>query len=96
MPISEHRECEVCHRVRDVMVFSSPFVAMSFANCNECLHKPAEPELVFKYLLEEVADGDPSKLDRCIQTWYTWMDGKYVHWNTYVHIMRQRKDNVDS
>lgn len=79
------RECEVCHRNRQVWVCASAFAPMSHAICTECLQKPAEPLGSFTYLLEDVAGGDPSKLSPELKNWYTWKDGKYVHWTTFVH-----------
>jgi hypothetical protein len=77
--------CDVCRRERKVGVCSSPFGPMSFAYCQECLAKPAEIATIFAYLYDDVAGGDPSKLDKSIKNWYTWIDGRYVHWDNYVY-----------
>jgi hypothetical protein len=64
------------------MVCSSAWGPVSYANCTECLHKPAEPLATFAYLYDELG---PDRVDKRISNWYTWIDGKYVHWTTYVH-----------
>lgn len=87
----EHRECEVCHRIRDVWVCSSAFAAMSHAICRECLQKPAEPLFIFGFLLEDVANGDPANLDPSIRNWYTWDKDRYIHWDTFVHNHKEGK-----
>ena len=78
-------ECECCGRERDVAVVSSAYGPVSFALCLECLQRPAEPVSVFKYLYDDVAQGDPSRLDASVKNHYTWIDGKYVHWDNYVY-----------
>lgn len=76
--------CDCCERERPVAVCASPHGPMSYAICQECLARPAEPQSFFAYLYDDVAQGDPSRLDPSIKNWYTWIDGKYVHWTTYV------------
>jgi hypothetical protein len=39
----ENRECEVCHRIRDVWVHSGSLGPYSIASCRECLEHYAEP-----------------------------------------------------
>lgn len=82
--------CEICGRERQIAVLASPFGPISHATCLECLQKPAIDEATMEYLLTHVAKGDPSKLKDGIMNWYTFVDGKYIHWNTWVHLRKQR------
>lgn len=84
-------ECGVCHRDRRVTVVASPFGPVSHAICEECLQRPAEPLGTFEYLYDDCAHGNPDVLDKSIKNWYTWIDGKYVHWDNYVY---RRKSDV--
>ena len=86
--------CDVCGRSRATNVCSSPFGAMSFAYCTECLQKPAEVLFVFEYLYNDVAGGDPSRLASEIRNWYTWIDGKYVHWDNFVWRKKNSKEKT--
>jgi hypothetical protein len=84
--------CDVCGRERATHVCSSPFGPVSFAYCADCLNKPAEVRSIFDYLYDEVAKGDPSQLSPEIRNWYTWIDGRYVHWDNYVFRRKQESD----
>jgi hypothetical protein len=64
---------------------------MSSAYCADCIAKPAETLSVFDYLYDDVAGGDPTKLTPQIRNWYTWIDGKYVHWDNYVWRRKNEK-----
>ena len=87
-------KCECCHREGPTGVASSAFGAVSHAYCLECFQKPAEPLYMFVYLLDDVAGGDPSKLTPEMKNWYTWIDGRYVHWSNFVIMWREGKINV--
>lgn len=90
-------ECEICRRKREVAVVASPFGPLSHAICTECLGKPAESRATFDYLYDDVAGGDPTKLDKSIHNWYTWIDGRYVHWHNYVlRRQREKEDEASS
>jgi hypothetical protein len=84
--------CECCDRDRPVAVIASPFGPASYATCKECLQRPAEPKAVFDYLYDEVAKGRPTELSKHLKSWYTWIDGKYVHWDNYV--LRRKSENA--
>jgi hypothetical protein len=79
--------CDVCSRNRDVAVCASVFGAISHAICVECLQRPAEPLSSFKYTYDTVG---PDNVASWVRNWYTWIDGKYVHWDNYVW---RRKNN---
>lgn len=78
--------CDVCSRQRDVAVVASVFGAMSHAICKECLQRPAEPIYCFAHCYDSVG---PDNVAKWVRNWYTWIDGKYVHWDNYVW---RRKD----
>ena len=83
--------CEVCSRKRPVGVLASAWGPVSQANCQECLQKPAEPLSTFEYLYETLG---PDKVDPRIRYWYTWIDGRYVHWDNFV--LRKKSENAGS
>jgi len=56
---------------------SQPF---SCAYCAECAAAGADPEWIFKYLLEDVACGDPSKI---VEGLVTYKDGKYISFHEW-------------
>jgi len=56
------------------------FHGMSRDICNECLFKPATELRIFE---KELSSGNP---DPFLKNWYTWIDGKYVHWETFRHL----------
>ncbi len=71
-------ECSVCFRQKHVVPAISAFTRESKPLCAECLQRPAESLGVFRVQLEA------SKPDPLIKKWYTWIDGKYVHWDNFV------------
>jgi hypothetical protein len=74
--------CDVCGKP-SIGVASSSFGAVSWAFCKECVSKPAEPECMFCYLYDDVSDKGEGLKDE-VNTFYTFIDGKYVSWPDYV------------
>jgi hypothetical protein len=74
--------CEICRRSRSVGWAISAFDGVRHLTCNECLMKPAETLALFEAQLK-LKTPDPA-----LKNWYTWMDGKYVHWTTFVHLRK--------
>lgn len=77
-------KCDVCERERETRVAASPFGPISFAYCQECIQKPAEPLLTFNYLYENVSSDQGRDLHESINNWFTWLNGQYLSWPDYV------------
>ena len=77
-------KCDVCGRSPASGVASSPFVAMSFAYCHDCLEKPADCESVFAYLWEDVANFDLTGLHSAVFRYHTWRHGRYWRFRDWV------------
>ena len=78
--------CDVCGRLA-AGVASSAFGAVSWAFCQECMLKPAEPLPAFQYLYDDVSDHGEDVRNE-VNLFFTWIDGRYVSWPDYVD-MRQ-------
>lgn len=56
---------------------------MSWAFCQECANKPAEPLCMFEYMFDDVSDyGDGLRQE--MNSFYTFKDGRYISWPEYV------------
>jgi hypothetical protein len=68
--------CDVCRRSPVVGVASSPLGPVSFAYCEECLVRGAQPMYLASFLVE-----DAGGLQNCAE-WLAslpvWKDGKYT------------------
>lgn len=77
----------MCNINEEVGVASSPFGAASWAYCLECLQKPADPEVMFTHLYEDVSDRGEG-LHEAVNYYYTFKDGQYLSWPDYVKLRR--------
>lgn len=70
--------CDCCFREEKevVGVFSSSLGAVSWAFCQECLDKIAEPECMFDYMHDFVSDNLGGLAEWC-QQFTTFKDGRY-------------------
>jgi hypothetical protein len=84
-------KCNVCGK-KALGVACSAFGAVSFAYCVECLQKPADAEMMFAYLYEDVSDKGEG-LHESINNYYTWKDDKYISWPEYVALRRAEEGN---
>lgn len=71
--------CDCCKRGPVVGVASSGFGAVSFAWCAECLAQPAEPEMMFEYLYDDVGSKGEGLIPQ-LDGWSTWSEGSYIKW----------------
>ncbi len=71
--------CDVCSKSA-VGVASSSLGAISYAYCNECLLRYAEPVTAFE-ITYEVTSGDVADW---VRTLTTFIDGKYLTWDEWV------------
>jgi len=77
-------KCDCCLReVGETFVCSSAVGPASFAYCNECLRRNAEPELSFHYLYDFVS-SDGEGLHEGIKSLCTYKAGAYVTWEDWV------------
>lgn len=74
-------KCDVCGQPA-IGVASSSFGAISFAFCETCVRKPAEPFIMFEYLYDEVSTNGEGLIN--LDYYYTFKDGKYITWPEYV------------
>lgn len=88
-------KCDVCGKNESAGVASSAFGAVSWSYCRECLHKPAEPELMFLHLFENVSDNGEGLAD-FVQEYWTFRDGRYVSWPEYVQERREAKEREET
>jgi len=82
--------CDVCGRDA-IGVASSSLGAVSWAFCQECARKPAEPACMFQYMYHDVSDHGEGLREE-MNDFYTWIDGRYVSWPEFVKMKRQAKD----
>lgn len=82
--------CDVCGKSESAGVACSAFGALSWSFCAECLAKPAEPEVAFAYLYEDVSDEGVG-LAEWVDQFSTFKDGKYLTWREYVELRRAEK-----
>jgi hypothetical protein len=74
-----HLTCDVCGKSA-VGVASSSLGAISYAYCNECLLRYAEPVTAFE-ITYEVTSGDVADW---VKELTTYVDGKYLTWDEWV------------
>jgi late competence protein required for DNA uptake (superfamily II DNA/RNA helicase) len=72
--------CDVCNKNEALGVASSPFGAISYAYCRECLNKPADPLMTFEYLFETIYPNEAA----WVYKYFTFKDGKYISWQEFV------------
>lgn len=79
--------CDCCGRSNKthpvIGVAASGCVPMSFAWCQMCLTVWAEPEMVLRYLRDDVANGDKSALRPEIFDMSTFKDGVYIKFDEW-------------
>lgn len=84
--------CDVCGRVRNVGISRSAWrESREYWNCQSCLEKPAETLSTFKFMYDNKPKGG---FDTRLKNWYTWIDGRYVHWTTYVEMRNKEKTSA--
>lgn len=74
--------CNVCGG-EAVAVASSSLGPVSWAFCNPCLTKPAEPGCMFEYTYETCGDD----VADWVRNMWTWQNGRYVSWDEYAQAM---------
>lgn len=62
------RLCDVCG-IRPMIGVASTSQPFSCAYCIECAREGADPEWIFEYLLQDVANGDPAQIREGLVTW---------------------------
>lgn len=72
-------KCEVCG-VKDAIGVASTSLPYSCAFCAECARQGADPEWIFRFLLDDTADGDPSKIREGMTTY---RDGEYLSFHDW-------------
>lgn len=83
--------CDVCHRDGVAGVAASPFVPMSFAYCEECLDKWADPTFVVEYIFFDVAEGNEAKLQPdFLDTQRTYSEDRYMTWREWLDLNSER------
>jgi hypothetical protein len=75
-------KCSVCEEPAS-LVRNCGFGPLSLAYCQRCHDERAEPEYGLKYLLNDVACGDPAEL-RQTGLPSTFKNGKYLTWNEWL------------
>lgn len=86
--------CNCCQRGGVIGVASSSMGAISFAFCVPCLQQSAEPEVMFRYLYDEVSTEGEGIAD-WVKEMYTWKDGKYISWDEYVALRKSLPQTPD-
>lgn len=85
--------CDVCSKP-SIGVASSSLGAVSWAFCQECANKPAEPLCMFEYMFDDVSDyGDGLRPE--MNSFYTFKDGRYISWPEYVAERRAAPSPAD-
>ena len=93
MSVNPSRPCGICGRIRPVMRAKSAWGPFHYDNCSECLLKPAEPIRVFEHVYNQTV-AKSRNADLRMKIWYTWKDGQYINWLTYLHQKNQERMNV--
>lgn len=73
-----HRECEGCHRERELFVASLIALPYSAGMCKECYQNNALPMWAADYMVEEVGDGGLELLIDEITDQTVFVDGEYI------------------
>lgn len=73
--------CDCCGKKDVFVVCSSAFGPISWAYCEECYRKPAEPESGFEFLYG-LSGGDGLIED--VKSFFTFKDGAYVSWEDWL------------
>lgn len=73
-------KCDVCGRSPILGVASSSLGPISFAFCDECIQKNAEPACMLDATLDSVGLNVAPHVKACS----TWVNGVYISWDEYV------------
>jgi hypothetical protein len=79
--------CDCCNKEGPTQVVSSAVGPASFAYCDECIRRNAEPLGCFYYLYDDVSNKGEGLVND-VKLLTTYKDGKYITWDEFVTMRR--------